>query len=54
MNRPKSMRNKSYKNTNDPQNKYRLGMVSKTILFKGWNRFQGINLTLSSDVDQDT
>ena len=54
MNRPKCMRKKNTKNTNDPQKKYRQGMVSKTFLYKGLNRFQGINLTLSSDVDQDT
>ena len=31
---------------NDPQKKYRLGMVSTNILL------EGLNLTLSSDVDQ--
>ena len=31
-----------------------LGMVSKNILLEGLNRFHGANLTLSSDVDQDT
>ena len=41
-------------NTNDPQKKYRLGTVSKNILLEGFNRFHGANLTLSSDVDQDT
>ena len=40
--------------TNDPQNKYRLGTVSKNILLEGLNRFHGANLTLSSDVDQNT
>ena len=39
---------------NDPQKKHRLGTVSKNILLEGWNRFHGANLTLSSDVDQDT
>ena len=39
---------------NDPQKKYRLGTVSKNILMEGLNRFNGANLTLSSDVDQDT
>ena len=31
-----------------------LGTVSKNILLEGLNRFNGANLTLSSDVDQDT
>ena len=39
---------------NGPQKKYRLGTVSKNILLEGLNRFHGANLTLSSDVDQDT
>ena len=38
----------------DPQKKYCLGMVSKDILLKVLNWFQGANLTLSSDLDQDT
>ena len=42
------------KNINDPQKKYRLGTVSKNILLEGLNRFNGANLTLNSDVDQDT
>ena len=54
MNRRKSMRNIRHKNTNDPQEKYRLGTVSKSILLEGLILFQGANLTLSSDVDQDT
>ena len=29
-------------------------MVSKNILLEGLNWFHGTNLTLSSDVDQDT
>ena len=51
MNRRKSMRNTRHKNTNGPQKKYCLGMVSKNILLEGLNRFHGANLTLSSDVD---
>ena len=39
---------------NDPQKEYRLEPVSKNILLEGLNRFHGANLTLSSDVDQDT
>ena len=39
---------------NDPQKKYRLGTVSKNILLEGLNWFNSANLTLSSDVDQDT
>ena len=42
------------KNTNDPQNKYCIGRVIKNILLEGLNRFYGANLTLSSNVDQDT
>ena len=41
-------------NTNDPQKKYRLRTFSKNILLEGFNRFHDANLTLSSDVDQDT
>ena len=41
-------------NKNDPQKKHRLGTVSKTPLLEGLNRFNGANLTLNSDVDQDT
>ena len=41
-------------NTNDPQKKFYLGTVSKNILLEGLNWFHGANLTLSSDVDQDT
>ena len=37
----------------DPQKKYRLGR-SVNILLEGLNRFLGANLTLNSDVDQDT
>ena len=54
MNRRESMRNTIHKNTYDPQKKYRLGTVSKTILLEGLNRLHGVNLILSSDVDQDT
>ena len=39
---------------NDPQKKYRLGMASKNILLEGLNKHRGANLTLNSDVDQDT
>ena len=31
-----------------------LGTVSRIILLEGLNRFHGNNLTLNSDVDQDT
>ena len=41
-------------NMNDPQKKYCLGTVSKNISLEGLNQFHGANLTLSSDVDQDT
>ena len=39
---------------NDPQKRYLLGMGSKNILLEGLNGFHGANITLSSDVDQDT
>ena len=39
---------------NDPQKKYRLGAVIKNILPEGLNWFHGANLTLSSDVNQNT
>ena len=42
------------KNINDPQKKYRLGTVITIFLLEGLNGFQGVNLTLNSDVDQDT
>ena len=54
MNRRESMTKTRHKNTNDPQKKYCLGMVSKNILLEGLNQFHGAKLTLSSDVDQDT
>ena len=58
MNRRESMRNTRHTHTHtkrkDPQKKYRLGTVSKNIILEGLNRFHGANLTLSSDVDQDT
>ena len=41
-------------NKNDPQKKHRLGTVSKILLLEGLNRFNGANLTLNSDLDQDT
>ena len=54
--RRESKKNEKHKidSTNDPQNKYRLGTVSKNILQEGFNQFHGAILTLSSDVDQDT
>ena len=39
---------------NDPLKKYRLGTVSKKNLMEGFNQFHGANLTLVSDVDQET
>ena len=42
------------KSMTDPQKKYRFRTVSKNILQDGLKRFHGANLTLSSDVDQDT
>ena len=39
---------------NDPRKKNHLVTVSKNILLEGLNRFNGANLTLSLDVDQDT
>ena len=54
MNRREIMKNTRHKNTNYPQKKYRLGTDNKTILLEGLNRFHGSNLTLSSDVKQDT
>ena len=44
---------KTEKNIKDPLKKYSLGTVS-IFLLEGLNRFQGANLTLNSDVDQDT
>ena len=42
-------------NINDSQKKTRLGTASKDILLEGLNWFNvATNLTLSSDVDQDT
>ena len=41
-------------NTNDPQKKYRLGTVSKSILLEGLNQFNSTSLTHNSDVNQDT
>ena len=40
-------------NKRDPQKKHRLGTVSKKKL-EGLNLFHGTNLTLNSDMDQDT
>ena len=53
-NRRESMQTQDINNTNDSQNKDRLGTVSKNIVLAGLNPFHGANLTLSSDVDQDT
>ena len=39
MDRRKSMTTQYRNNTNDPQKKYRLGTVSKTILLSGLNQF---------------
>ena len=39
---------------NVPQKKYCLATASKNILLEGLNLFNGANLTLSSNVDQDT
>ena len=50
----KQEKHKTQKNTNDPQKKYRLGMVSKSILLEGLNWFYCAILTLCSDVDQGT
>ena len=38
----------------DPQKKYRIGTVIKIFFQESLNRFHGTNLTLYSDVDQDT
>ena len=50
----KAWQSQDINNTNDPQKKYHLGMVSKNILLEDLNRFHGANLTLNSNVDQDT
>ena len=47
-------KHKTEKNIKDPQKKYRLGTVSEKKILEGLNRFDGANLTLNSDVDQDT
>ena len=39
---------------NDQQKKYRIGKVIKNTLLGFLNWFHGANLTLSSDVEQDT
>ena len=46
-------KHKTEKNINDPQKKYRLGMVGKNILMEGFNPFYGANLNLNSDMEQD-
>ena len=48
------MTHKNINYTNDPQKKYRREMVSKDILLEGLNPFHSANLTLSSDMNQDT
>ena len=40
--------------SNDSQKKYRLGTVSKNMLMEALILFHGANLTLRSDVYQDT
>ena len=50
----KAWQSQDKNNTNDPQKKYHLGTVSKNILLEELNQFHSANLTLSSDVDQDT
>ena len=50
----KAKQTQARNNMNDLQKKYRLRTVSKNILLEGLNWFHGTNLTLSSDVDQDT
>ena len=47
-------KHKTEKNIKDPQNKYRLGTVSKIFYWRAYNWFHGANLTLNSDVDKDT
>ena len=54
MDRRKSILNTRHKNTNDLQKKYRIGTVSNNILLESLNHFHAANLTLSSDIDQDT
>ena len=47
-------KNEKHNYTKVPQKKYRIGKVNENILLGGLNWFHGTNLTLSSDVDQDT
>ena len=54
MNRHESMPNTKHKQHKWSTKEYLFGAVSKNILLEGLNRFHGANLTLSSDVDQDT
>ena len=54
MNRREGMAKQDIDCTNDPQKKYRLGTVSNIFFLEVLNRFHGANLTLNSDVDQDT
>ena len=50
----KGIANTRQKNIKDPQKKHRLGTLSRIFYWVGLNRFYGANLTLNSDVDQDT
>ena len=50
----KAWQTQDINNTNDPQKKYRGGMVSKYILPENLNQFHGANLALDAYVDQDT
>ena len=54
INRRTQRHNKHETEKNGPQKKYRLGMVNKNILLEGLNQFHGVNLTIDSDVGQDT
>ena len=47
-------KHKAEKNMKDPQKKYRLGTVSKISYWRAYTGLNDANLTLSSDVDQDT
>ena len=52
--RTKAEQTQDRKNINDSQKEYRLGTVSENILPEVLNWFHSANLTLNSDVDQDT
>ena len=56
MSRQDSMTDKQRQNTNSEMNqqeKHRLGTISKRKLLESLNMFDGTNLTLISNVDQD-